>query len=327
MTTLAVIEVLDRDGSVRHSVSAHAWPLRVGRALDNDLVLDDAHTAAHHFSVAPDADGRIAVTVGDSVNGLLVGAQRLSAGQQAPIDVGPADPPPELVAGRTHLRLRLPAHALLPEQRLRVTRVRPPDLSTLGLLALLVAGALLFGTWLESDPEVFTKALSALAISTIGIAMGWSGLWTLLSKVFTRQGHFGWHVRVLLTAALAWQVVTALSSLLAFALSWPWIADYDFVAGYLILGAMLYFHLQAVEPNHPRRTQAFAVSAVVAGLALSLWTNYQSTDRLGGELYMNHLFPPALRLAQPVQTDRFMDGVAGLQQRLDEKAKDKSSDE
>ena len=66
MPVLAVLEVLDRDGSVRHSVGVREWPLRVGRALDNDLVLDDPHTAAHHFSVEPDAEGRVTVMVGNS---------------------------------------------------------------------------------------------------------------------------------------------------------------------------------------------------------------------------------------------------------------------
>ena len=51
MSAVAVLEVLDRDGSVRHSVSVPAWPLRVGRALNNDLVLDDRTHAPHHFSL------------------------------------------------------------------------------------------------------------------------------------------------------------------------------------------------------------------------------------------------------------------------------------
>jgi len=57
-----------------------------------------------------------------------------------------------------------------------------------------------------------------------------------------------------------------------------------------------------------------------------LWSNVQSGDRLGSELYMNHLFPPALRLAKPVDTARFMQGVAALQTQLDDKAKKDADD-
>lgn len=322
MPVLAVLEVLDRDGSVRQSLSVREWPLRVGRALDNDLVLDDPHTAARHFSVAADAQGRVAVTVGDSVNGLHFDTKRLRRGEQ--VDVG--DKPPMLVAGRTHMRLRLAGHALAPEQTMLVTRVLTQDFSTLALLALAVVLTLVFSTYLENDPDTFVKALGSMATYAAGVAMGWAGLWTLLSKVFTRQGHFGWHLRVFLIAVLAWEAVTAASGLLAFALSWPWVTDFSFVFGYLILGAMLLFHLQAVEPHHPRRTRAFAAASTVMGVALSLWSNWQGSDRLGSELYMNHLFPPALRVARPVDTPRFMQGVAALQPTLDEKAKKDAND-
>lgn len=321
-STLAVLEVLDRDGSVRHSVSVREWPLRVGRALDNDLVLDDAHTAAHHFSVAPDDQGVVQLTVGDSINGLQLDTRRLAAGESVLV----GDTPPLLSLGRTHLRLRLASHALAPELALSAPRVLTQGLPTLALLAVAAALVLGFGTWLESDPEVFAKALGSSAIYAVGAALGWAGLWTLLSKVFTRQGHFGWHVRVLLIAVLTWQAMTAGTALLAFALSWPWVTDFSFVLAYLILGAMLFFHLQAVEPHHPRRTRAFAVASVVMGVGLSLWSNQQGADRLGAELYMNHLFPPALRVARPVDTASFMQGAASLQPVLDAKAKKDAND-
>ena len=317
LAVLAVLEVLDRDGAVRHSVSVREWPLRVGRALDNDLVLDDPHTAAQHFSVALDDEGRVALTVGDSINGLQLDAKRLAAGERAVV----GDAPPLLVVGHTHLRLRLASHALAPERAMRVMRVMTQGLSTLALLALAVVLVLVFSTWLESDPDTFVKALGSPAITALGVALGWSGMWTLLSKVFTRQGHFGWHVRVLLIAVLTWEVVTAGTSLLAFAFSWPWVADFSFVLGYAILGSMLFFHLQAVEPHHTRRTLGFAVASVVMGVGLSLWSNYQGGDRLGSELYMNHLFPPALRVAKPVDTPAFLQGVAAMQATLDAKAK------
>jgi len=322
MPVLAVLEVLDRDGSVRHSVGVREWPLRVGRALDNDLVLDDPHTAAHHFSVEPDAEGRVTVVVGNSINGVQVDARPLRAGERLAV----GDKPPMMVLGRTHLRLRLASHALAPEQPMLVARALTQDLSTLAGLALAVVLTLVFSTYLENDPDTFVKALGSLAIYAVGVSVGWAGLWTLLSKVFTRQGHFGWHLQVFLIAVLAWEVVTAASGLLAFAFSWPWVTDFSFVLGYLILGAMLFFHLQAVEPHHPRRTRAFAVASVVMGVALSLWSNWQGTDRLGSELYMNHLYPPALRVARPVDTARFMQGVADMQPTLDAKAKKDAND-
>ncbi|MET0335196.1 MAG: FHA domain-containing protein [Rhizobacter sp.] len=320
-TTLAVLEVLDRDGGVRHRVAVHEWPVRVGRALDNTLVLDDPYTAPHHFSVAADDAGQAVLTVGESVNGLHLGSRRLVAGEQAVLATGDGDTPPLLTIGRTHLRLRLAGHTLPPEQVLGTARVLQQGLPTLALLVLVTAAVLGFDTWLDAEPDLLGKSLTSFAMSMLAIGFGWSGAWTLLSKVFTGQGHFGWHLRVMLMAVLAWQAVLTGSALLAFAFSWPWITDFNFVPGYAIVGVMLYFHLQAVEPHRPQRTLAFALASVLTGVGVSVWFHLQASDRIGSELYMNHLFPPALRVAKPVDTAEFMQGVAALQERLDAKAK------
>ena len=59
---IALIELLDRDGRVRRTLDVHAWPLTLGRALDNSLVLDDPHVAPHHATLATDADGTVQST-------------------------------------------------------------------------------------------------------------------------------------------------------------------------------------------------------------------------------------------------------------------------
>ena len=71
-----------------------------------------------------------------------------------------------------------------------------------------------------------------------------------------------------------------------------------------------------------RLMRGVAVLAFVGGVGLTLWSNHQRTDRLGAELYMSHLFPPALRVARPVPADRFVEGLAALQPVLDAKAKE-----
>jgi hypothetical protein len=319
---LAMLEVLDRDGSVRRSVGVDAWPLRAGRAIDNDLVLDDLHTAAHHFSVDADDNGDAHLIAGDSVNGLQVGSQHLKTGEMVAVGTHPL----AFMAGRMHLRLRLASHPLASEQTLLVTRSLVSNVGTLAGLALAALAVIVFSTYLDTDPDAFVRAIGTLGVTALGALLAWCGVWTLLSKIFTHQAHFGWHLRVVLTALLAFELVDTGTALLAFALSWPWIADFSFVLAYAIGGAMLYFHLQAVDTHKPRRMRIVAASTVVVGVALSLWFNVQNTDRLGSELYMNHLFPPALRLAKPVEMSTFMQRLAPLQATLDDKAKKADDD-
>jgi hypothetical protein len=112
--------------------------------------------------------------------------------------------------------------------------------------------------------------------------------------------------------------------LLAFAFSWPWVTDFSFIAVYATVAAAIYFHLLAVEPGRERLMRGVAATGFVVGVALSLWFNVQRTGRPGEELYMNHLFPPQLRLAKAKPVDSLIDGLTPMQAILDGKAKEQS---
>jgi MFS family permease len=188
--------------------------------------------------------------------------------------------------------------------------------------ALLLVAGTLFTTYLGTDPEGFARAAgSALLAGLLGAAV-WCTSWALLSKTFTRQARFGWHLRVFVFASLALLAVGALPALLAFAFSWPWLTDFDFVGAIVVIAAALYFHLLAVEPARHRMLKWAAVTCALVGVLVAVWFNVQRSDQFGDELYMSHLFPPAVRLARPVAVDAFVDGLAPLQATLDRKAKE-----
>lgn len=318
---LAVIEWPERDGSARALQAVHEWPLTLGRALDNDLLLADPHVAPRHARIAPGEAG-LEIEVLESDNGVQCDARRLRRGERLPLRA--EGEPVELVLGRTRLRLRLPGHTVAPERvierELPGTRRYGPTLVAALVLVLMLS----FNTWLESDPDTFGRSWGAMLLTSLVGTAVWCGLWSLLSKMFTRSLRFGWHLKVFVFASVAWIVAGLVPELLAFALSWPWIADFGWVLTYAIGAAALYYHLLAVEPARPRLLRSVAVLALVVGVSLSLWFNQQRSDRLGAELYMSHLFPPALRLARPVGIEPYVDGLAELQPLLDSKAKEKS---
>jgi hypothetical protein len=313
----AVLELLDRDAQVRQSVKVTQWPLRVGRALDNDLVLADPHVAAHHFVVDAVETG-LQLTVGDTRNGVQIGRKHLLAGEACGLPE--AGDPIELGIGRSMLRLRLAGHSVAAELPVDALASPRRGMVVLGLAACVLLAGLLFDAWLATDPEGQWRALASMLLAAATGTAVWCGLWALLSKTFTRQTHFGWHLRVFLLASIALLLVQTLPDLLAFSLSWPWLSDFSFMATYAVGGAALFFHLLAVEPARHRMLRAMAVGGVLAGVALTLWFNVQRSDRFGEELYMSHLFPPALRLAPTVTPERFFDGVAALQPLLVRKA-------
>ena len=337
--TLAVIDILDRDGQVRQTVPVHAWPLRVGRAFDNDLVLSDPHVAAHHLVIDcdPNVEGAHELRVGDTRNGVFCASKRLRSGERCTLalksDVNvsadasaraSADTSEwtELTLGRTRLRLRLPGHALQAELPLAavtpLTRRLGP--TVIAVLALLVAQV--FGTYLDVDPDSLVRAVGSMLMTSLTGAVVWCGAWALLSKTFTRQARFGWHLRVFVFASIALLLVSSAPAVLAFAFSWPWMSDFSFIGTFVVGAVAVYFHLLAVEPARHHLLRWVAGMGALVGIGLTLWLNVQRTDLYGDELYMNHIYPPALRLAKPVAADRFVNGLTALKPLLDKKAKE-----
>ena len=318
MGAVAVIEVVDRDGQARYGVAVRRWPLRVGRALDNHLVLSDPFVAAHHFEVQAGEAG-LELTVGETGNGVQISRKRLRQGEQ---HRWPADAEPlELTIGRTRLRLRSGAQALPGELPLAGLATRSRRWIPSVVAASVLLAILLFNTFLDTDPDGLGRATAGLLLAFVSIAAVWCGLWALLSKTFTRQARFGWHLRIFLFAAIFLLAADYLPALIAFALSWPWLSNFSFIATYALAAAALYYHLLAVDLARPRLLRAIALAGAAVAVALTLWFNVQRSERFGEELYMSHLYPPMLRLARPVPTERYFEGVAALQGALDEKAK------
>ena len=112
---LAVLELRERDGRLAQIVDVTRWPLTLGRALDNDVVLADAHVAAHHARIVLDAQGVPMLQALPSRNGVVIehaaGVRRLSDGEQAALAQ-----PARARLGHTVLRLRLPEQLPVPLQ-------------------------------------------------------------------------------------------------------------------------------------------------------------------------------------------------------------------
>ncbi len=316
---LAQIDIVDRDGLPRQSLTVRLWPVTVGRALDNDLVVGDPHVAPHHLQIDADPSGGVELTLGATRNGVKFGRRQLVGGSRTVV-AGNGTEPICLALGRSHLRLRLAAQPVADELPLMATTAA--SRSALLALAALVLADLLFTTWLETDRESFARGAAVALLAGIGGAALWCGAWALLSKTFSRQAHFGWHLCVFLMASVAWVGVTLLPKLAAFAFSWPWASDFDFLGQIAVVAGAFYFHLLGVEPARPRQLRAVAIAAGLAGVLIACWYNLQRGDQLGDELYMSHLFPPALRLARPVPIERLIDRLGTLKEPLDRKARE-----
>jgi len=302
------IEVLSRSGEVLHRHQVHSLPIRLGRAYDNDFIVDDAHAAAHHASVELNERGELLMTDLGSKNGTIYRGARIGK-----LVLG-GDTVVRL--GHTRLRVRAADFPVPPE--LADTTMHGWEGATPALLGfVLIALFTALESWI-GDVESFQLVRYLLVVAS-GLAAGlvWAGVWALANRLFGSHARFGRHVFILgcgLFAVGAWR---AASSVMAYAWSAEWLTRYGNLVSLAPACGMLFFHLWTIKPHHPRRFAATCAVLMLASSGLVMMTNLQSTGRTADELYMSVLLPPSVRSSPDHSVDDFLADAGKLKARAD----------
>jgi len=315
METLALIELLDRDGQPRHVVRVTEWPVRIGRAIECEVVLDDPHVAPHHASLVLRGDG-VHVEPLHTLNGVRLGRAKI-AGESVLLQRTST-----LQLGATQLRVRLAGEAIEPEQPLADVHHgsgrRAAWLVGLAVVAAVWAG---FDQWVASAPgqsggeitQVYLGVPVALAI--------WCSLWAMGSKLFQRQFAFWPHLEVALFWPLLAVIVQTVSAQVAFALSAPWIAKAGHLAAIGAVAMLLWRHLSIVLPQRRRAFAIVVATVLVVGAGLNVAERMRHQQPLVGDLYLGTISLPGVRIARPVSADEFVKSAVPLEKSLSKWAK------
>lgn len=322
METLALIEALDRDGHPRQILRVAHWPVRIGRAIDCDLVLDDPHVAGLHATLDRREDG-VHVEPAATVNGVRLGASVIAPGS-APL----LPPSGLLVLGATTLRVRLAGDVVAPEERFidlhKVERRHAIELAALIALAAAWEG---FVQWLTTIPGTPGSALAMSYLAKPAILVLWCAAWAIGSMLFQHRFAFWPHLRVALTWLLLGALTEAATAQIAFALSMP---VFEKLGRVLFVGAiaiMLWRHMGLLLPQR-RRAFAIAIAGAVAvGGCLMLVGRSVGQEPLVGDLYLGTISLPGVRVVKTVSADAFVKSAAPLEKTLSHWAKPGDDDD
>ena len=316
METLALIETLDRDGQPRQILRVSQWPVRVGRAIDCDLVLDDPHVAPHHATLFAAEDG-VHVEPATTLNGVKFGRATVAAG------TSPRLPASGLITvGAVTLRVRLAGDVLAPEQRL-VDLHQIERRHAAVLVALIVFASLweAFDLWLTTIPGASGSSLARSYLSAPVALVLWCSAWAVGSMLFLRRFAFWAHLYVALTWLLVAFVADSVAGQLAFAFSMPWLEKAGRVVFFGALAVMMWRHMGLLLPTR-RRAVAIAIgSAVVVSSGLLMIDRGMQQQPLVGDLYLGTISLPGVRLVKPVSADAFVKSAAPLEKTLAKWAK------
>jgi len=318
--TTGCIEILNRSGQLLHRQLWDGSPIRIGRALDNELVVTDPYVCPHHLQLSMESDQPVLRDL-NSVNGSYLddGKSRV---QSVYLRDGMT-----LHFGHSQMRFHTGTGVLAPTLR---------DTARLGFMSSLSKPWVLFGLFMLALLALYASELlenpgkadwlgiaEEISYPLIGIIF-WAGFWALLNRVLAHRSHFLVHLAIAFAGLTCLFVVSQLIALVGFALDWDvavwWLR---WLGRIIILALVVFAHLRYFSQA---RVQRQALLATAAALLLF------GTPAVGGIIEKNQfsslpwldplLRPPVFQLREGVSVQTFMQRAQSLRERADAEARD-----
>jgi pSer/pThr/pTyr-binding forkhead associated (FHA) protein len=301
------IEILTRNGDVLQRHRVENTPIRIGRAYDNDVMIDDPYIAAHHATVVEE-DGDLTLHAETSHNGIIHKRQRHAS---IKLDGNTA-----IRLGHTRLRIRTADHKVA-DELLDSTNHHwegwPPAVAGIALLIVVA----LCSNLLSTTSEIETLGLLTASIGIISTMLVWSGLWALANRLFSGSARLGRHLFIGACGYAAGEIWALLSKTIAYAFSWEFLDHYSEFFEMSLIGVVVYFHLITVNPRHKKHMLAITLGLAVAVHAVLLVNNYRNTGMFADKLYMEVILPPGVRQTGDQPLTEFFDEAAKLREQVE----------
>lgn len=313
MSHAIFVEQLTPDGEVIHRTRINHLPIRIGRAYDNDIILDDPHTAAHHAHIELNQLDELVISDLGSYNGIT------HANTRENFFVVNGDKIYRL--GHTRLRIRTADYQVAAEVSDSTNHRWEGILPALAGAALLAVTSLL-SIWVSDlNQGTLSKYLLEL-VSIFGLAIGWSGIWALFSKLFNGHARFGRHLFIASAGLAFMELWEHLSGVIAYAFSLEFLVIFSTAPVIITCALVLYFHMLTVGNKRPGRLKVYLIALAILGSAITMTKKYQTSNHLSDELYMGDIYPPAIRISADRSLEDFMDGMQSLQETVDKARKE-----
>ncbi|MCB1608277.1 MAG: FHA domain-containing protein [Xanthomonadales bacterium] len=313
----AVLEVHERSGALRERVRLDADRLRIGRALDNDLVLEDPYVCAHHAELHWGDEGWTLVDL-NSVNGL-----RLADSHQRLDKIALAGPM-DLRIGHTALRFRSC------DEQIAAARKDPTGgrWSTLlarvpvALGAVVLAGLLIaFQQHLNQVQHREWLPAVAGSVGSVSTLVIWALAWALVNRVFAHRLNYPSHLSIGALSMIGALVASTLIEYVLFAFSGDGLEK---VLGLLslfgFLAVALWGHLRVISPTSRSRQALVAVSVSLLLYLVTYLPDQVGDDYSNDPQFSAILKPPAFQLTDGLSADHFYTRAAQLAAEVDVEA-------
>lgn len=315
MAPLGYIEILDPKGrvSVRHTIVA--FPITIGRAYTNQIILDDPYVCPEHVSITQSEMGRLVIDDLGSVNGLRA-ADDGKATKSLPLHSGG-----KFRIGHTTLRY---CTAVTPVAATQVDRLDLFSRLASPYFALaagaLVLAALALDFFLTTVERVTLLRVVTEPLVTISMMAVWAGIWSFVSRIVFGRLYYAQHFLIACAAMLVSLFINETSEWLEYFAPTShavWLAAVFGSAA--ILAASVFGHLGYASAMRwsSRLWAGLLVSMAVVGI--SAITEYASRDKFSTAMEFSGIIKPLDARFVPARSlDQFMSRTQSMKKELDQ---------
>ncbi len=303
-----MIEWIARNGEVRERarlLSDRSYS--IGRAADNDFVVDDPYVAAHHARLVWDGQCWRIDDLG-SVNGLLEAGRKVnSAMLRHGNDIG---------LGQSELRWR-DADVVLPAERKLPAQAKTAKQPFLGILLALALGLLGTSTWVATVPPLPANFWLSVFRDPLLLGLLWVVAWSVLSRIFVGNPWFGLHCSIALRAGIGMLAFPWLVQNLAYAFSLPTLLPVAELGVYLLIAWAVIRHLGIVFGRLRYWQVAGLIALTLLPMLSSVVLQIERRSQWFNAQVIKRLPDPAWRVVSPKPTQALFDGLQTLKPAID----------
>ena len=316
--SFGVLEIVDRAGHVQSRTRVEHLPFRIGRALDNDLILDDPYACAHHAQISGDDDLQLIDC--DSLNGSF---QANEHSRRAQIALGSGL---ELRLGHTLLRFRginEQIAATVPDPLAR-SRWLGLDRLAWAVGAMLTSMVVITSNTLIDSPQALRwGALLGSAVAPMIVLALWALSWSLVNRVVAHRFHYFGHLTIGACAVVAATLLESFSAYVGFALAGgSALGGLTTVIGAALISVVIFGHLRLISRGRARALLLPSALIGIGFLTLSLLPS-AADERFTTEPKFNAaLKPPFAALRAGRNSTKFYEDAVGAWDDADAEAKE-----
>ncbi len=292
-----ILEVRNHDDDTRHFAFTD-FPVRIGRAFNNDIILKDPYVSPHHLRLECDGE-TCTVTDAGSENGFLLNGETKSGTVQ--VKSGDA-----LRLGETEIALYAPDHPVADTLPLHKDYpifswvAQPLNVLACFLLSIVIT---LGWAWLEIWSDQEGLALTAATAATAGIIILWAALWSVGGRLTRHKAHFRSHIALICLYMIAGTVAWYIEAYADFLTNGNWLSQcVTYGLNFILLGFLLYGSLTLASKMRHRK-RVFVATALSLGVTVSVFIfTTVSTRSFNQQPVYSATLEPYLSGLAPTQT-------------------------